>query len=155
MIFIFFFRYKIVLNDKKLSPDDQAKTFAKTFLIFDPKEFYLGAINKLPNRWQVAIHNNCEYTIDWNLFSIKLYNENKNSLLDLKIITSQILIFYQIHWNNRYVVRQKAWLSLLIANNIYFFVYFINTYVLIEQFIENLRYCREKKKKWNKNSVEK
>ena len=38
--------------------------FAKNLLSTKASEFYLKAINKLPDKWQEVIQNNVKYTID-------------------------------------------------------------------------------------------
>ena len=48
------------------SQEDQVKMAVENFFSSKPTEFYLRGINKLLDKWQEAIQNNGEYTINWN-----------------------------------------------------------------------------------------
>ena len=42
------------------------KMFVENLLSWNPAKLYLKGINKQPDKWQVVIQNNGEYTGDWN-----------------------------------------------------------------------------------------
>ena len=54
------------LNDKKIPQEEQMKTLVEYFSNSKQTEFHLRGINKMSDKWQVAIQNNGGYTIDWN-----------------------------------------------------------------------------------------